>query len=72
MPINEEVHKHTEYGQDADNIPVYAVPDRLKGQDGRPMPYIGPDVKTYMEEWKKTIGPDSDAWWAKVSSNTDL
>lgn len=67
MPINEDVHKHTEYGQDADNIPVYAVPDRLKGQDGRPKAYIGPDVKTYMEEWRKTVGPDSDAWWAKMA-----
>lgn len=67
MPVSHEVERHTEYGQDVDKIPVYGVPDRLKGADGRPKPFIGPDVKAYLEEWKKSVGEGSDEWWAKVS-----
>lgn len=67
MPVSHEVERHTEYGQDVDKIPVFAVPDRLKGAEGRPKPFIGPDVKAYLEEWKKSVGENSDEWWAKVS-----
>lgn len=49
---------------------VFAPPPRLQGEGGRPMPHIGPDYKSYLAEYKQTVGPDSDAWWAKQATES--
>ena len=45
-------------------LDVFPPPTRLQGTDGRPKPHIGPDHNAYLAEYIKTVGPDSDQWWA--------
>lgn len=63
-PAEEESYPaHTEYGQDELTIPKYPPPERLQG--GKyPEPYFT-SFEQYQEEWKKSVGPESDAWWAE-------
>ncbi|WWC72388.1 acetyl-coenzyme A synthetase [Kwoniella pini CBS 10737] len=50
-----------------DSVPesedLFPPPPRLRGQEGRPKPHIGPNYQSYLNEWKKTVGPNSDKWW---------
>ena len=47
---------------------LFPPPVRLQGADGRPKPHIGPDYKAYLAEYSKTVGPDSDKWWAEKAN----
>jgi len=63
----EQEHPHEHIRHLPSSIPeaedIYPPPPRLQGQDGRPKPHIGPDYKAYLDEYAKTVGPNSDAWW---------
>jgi hypothetical protein len=47
-------------------VPALPIASRMKGQDGRPKPHIGPTVDDYKKVWGKTVGKDSDDFWRKV------
>ena len=52
-----------------DSVPesadVFPPPPRLQGKEGRPKPHVGPDYSAYLAEYRKSVGPDSDAWWVE-------
>ncbi|KAF8586892.1 acetate--CoA ligase [Ramaria rubella] len=50
--------------------PSHPIAPRVKGTDGRPKPHIGPSRKEYEQHHASTVGPHSDAWWAKVARET--
>jgi len=35
------------------------------------MPHVGPDYKAYLNEYAKTVGPDSDEWWREAAKSLD-
>ncbi|WOO78767.1 Acetyl-coenzyme A synthetase [Vanrija pseudolonga] len=49
----------------------YPPPPRLRGEGGRPLPFIGPDFAAYKTEYEKSVGPNADKWWAE-KANTEL
>ncbi|WVQ70594.1 acetyl-coenzyme A synthetase [Cryptococcus sp. DSM 104548] len=57
-----------------DSVPesedLFAPPPRLQGADNRPKPHIGPNYEAYLKEWAKTVGPNSDEWWAEKARTT--
>ena len=57
-----------------DSVPeaedIFPPPSRLKGKDGRPKPHIGPDYRAYLDEYAKTVGPNSDEWWRKTANDS--
>lgn len=44
----------------------HPIAPRVKGTDGRPKPHVGPSKSDYEQHHAKTVGPQSDEWWAKV------
>jgi len=45
----------------------HPIAPRVKGgHHGKPKPHVGPSRKDYEDHHKQTVGPGSDAWWAKV------
>ena len=48
-------------------VTLHPVAPRMKGNDGRPKPYVGPDRKDYEAFHAKTVGPQSDEFWGNVS-----
>ena len=71
--MSEAIHPHVRGLPDS--IPeaddIYPPPPRLKGEDGRPKPHIGPDYKAYLDEYAKTVGPNSDEWWREAAKSLD-
>jgi len=49
---------------------VHEVAPRMKGTDGRPKPHVGPGLDDYKAIYAKTVGTDSDEWWAKAAKET--
>jgi acetyl-CoA synthetase len=48
---------------------VFPPPKRVQGgHNGCPKPHIGPDYESYLNEYKKTVGPDADKWWAEQAN----
>jgi acetyl-CoA synthetase len=48
---------------------VFPPPKRVQGgHNGCPKPHIGPDYESYLKEYKKTVGPDADKWWAEQAN----
>lgn len=47
-------------------IPMHPVAPRMTNRGKKP--HIGPHIDDYHKAHKETIGHESDAWWAKVSS----
>ena len=45
----------------------HPIAPRVKGTGGRPKPHVGPSRADYELFHGKTIGPQSDEWWTKVS-----
>lgn len=63
------VAKHRQLPDSVDEADdLFHPPPRLQGKDGRPKPHIGPDYKAYLAEYVKTVGPDSDKWWAEKAN----
>jgi acetyl-CoA synthetase len=67
MSGSDQEHPHEHIRTLPSSVPesedVFPPPARLRGEDGRPKPHIGPDYKAYLNEYAKTVGPDSDKWW---------
>jgi len=60
-----EVH-HTELKDThPGHLHSYPPPPRLQGLEGHPKPHLGPNFDAYKREWEKSVGPDSDKWWAE-------
>lgn len=47
-------------------VPMHPVAPRMTNRGKKP--HIGPHIDDYHKAHKETIGHESDAWWAKVSS----
>jgi hypothetical protein len=54
-------------GQEEGVIPIYPPPKKV--MEGKP--YIE-SMEHYKREWEESVGPNSDAWWAKVSAESIL
>lgn len=71
--MSEKVHPHVRGLPDS--VPeaedLFAPPPRLQGKEGRPKPHIGPDYKAYLDEYAKTVGPNSDEWWREAAKALD-
>jgi acetyl-CoA synthetase len=69
----EKIHPHVRGLPDS--VPeaedIFPPPPRLQGAEGRPKPHIGPDYKAYLDEYAKTVGPNSDAWWREAAKSLD-
>ena len=50
--------------------PIHPVAPRLK--TGPKIPHIGPDINAYRSAHEKTLGHESDKWWAKVWFGNNL
>jgi hypothetical protein len=48
------------------SVPKHPVAPRMT--NGPKKPHIGPHIQAYHEAHAQTVGPQSDAWWAKVSA----
>lgn len=71
--MSEKIHPHVRGLPDS--VPeaedIFAPPPRLQGKEGRPKPHIGPDYKSYLDEYAKTVGPNSDEWWREAAKALD-
>ncbi|KAF8225577.1 acetate--CoA ligase [Tricholoma matsutake] len=52
----------------ADQSVIHPVAPRLAS--GTKKPHIGPDIHAYRDAHAITVGPHSDAWWAKIARDT--
>ncbi|KAG8958522.1 acetyl-CoA synthetase [Tulasnella sp. 419] len=52
------------------DAPVFPIPERLQGKDGRPTPHVGPTIDHYKDHHSITVGDGSDEFWAKAARET--
>ncbi|KAG8894116.1 acetyl-CoA synthetase [Tulasnella sp. 408] len=50
-----------------EDAPTHPIAPRVQGKDGRPKPHVGPGLEDYKTFHAKTIGKESDEFWAQTA-----